>query len=84
MEKSYWWGTRKKLIHSVGVIGKVEWVNKGGHQYTGIFEGADKGFVRASVADKFNSKKKKTIPGIGLKFVRDGVDSANLVSIYKM
>jgi len=39
--------------------------------------------VRASLAKAPSKKKKETAPGIGLKFVRDGVDSANLVSMYK-
>lgn len=29
---------RRKLIHPVGVVGRVEWRDKGGHPYTGIFK----------------------------------------------
>ena len=29
---------RRKVIHSVGVVGKVEWRDAGGHPYTGIFK----------------------------------------------
>ena len=78
------YGTRGKYIHTVGVVGQVEWVNKGGHSYTGIFEGATKGFVRASLAKEPSNTDKNTTPGIGLKFVRDGVDSANLVAMYSV
>lgn len=78
------YGTRGKWIHTVGTVGQVEWVNKGGHPYTGIFEGANKGFIRTSLAKEPHKKSKVTAPGIGLKFVRDGVDSANLVSMYSV
>ena len=76
--------TRGKYIHTVGVVGQVEWVNLGGHPYTGIFQGATTGFVRASLAVKPSKKVKETAPGMGLKFVRDGVDSANLVAMYSV
>ena len=41
---------RLKSIHSQGNVGKAEWRNLGGHGYTGIFQGADTGFVRLSTA----------------------------------
>merc|ERR1712130_733564 len=38
-----WTGNvRQKYIHSVGTVGKVEWVDMGGHPYTGIFQGASR------------------------------------------
>lgn len=39
---------RFKTTHSQGNIGEVEWIDKGGHPYTGLFKGADTGFVRTS------------------------------------
>lgn len=33
---------RRKLIHPVGVVGRVEWRDKGGHPYTGIFKGSSR------------------------------------------
>ena len=30
--------SRRKVIHSVGVVGRVEWRDKGGHPYTGVFK----------------------------------------------
>ena len=30
---------RRKLVHPVGVVGRVEWRDRGGHSYTGIFKG---------------------------------------------
>merc|ERR1712130_1091692 len=60
-----WLGNvRQKYIHTVGTVGKVEWVDLGGHPYTGIFQGASHGIARLSL------------------FLRDGVDSANLVAMF--
>jgi len=39
---------RLKTAHSQGNVGKAEWKDLGGHGYTGIFQGADTGFVRLS------------------------------------
>ena len=81
-----WTGCRNKCIHSLGNVSKVKFVSTGQGNFTGIFGAdADYGFLRLSVAagepnpDKVNLK-----PGMGLKFLRDGVDSANLVSMYSV
>lgn len=39
---------RHKTVHPQGNVGKAEWIDFGGHEYTGIFQGADTGFVRLS------------------------------------
>jgi hypothetical protein len=39
---------RHKTVHPQGNVGKAEWKDLGGHNYTGIFQGADTGFVRLS------------------------------------
>jgi len=72
-------GHRTKFIHRVGSVGQVEWRNRGGHPYTGIFQGSTRGIVRLSLALK--PEETKTVPGMGLKFLRDGIDSANLVAM---
>jgi len=72
---------RTKYIHSVGATGKVKFIKKGKTQYTGIFQGADYGLIRLSSAAE-PSKSQALAPGMGLKFLRDGVDSANLVSMF--
>ena len=89
-----------KVIHTVGAVGRVEWKNLGGHNYSGVFNGAQHGlvrwiqifykktvealkksfFCRLSLALEPNTEKMNTAPGMGLKFLRDGVDSANLVA----
>ena len=42
--------TRSKIIHSVGVVGKVLFKPFGGSPYTGIFKGANSGIIRFSSA----------------------------------
>jgi len=74
---------RKKFIHAVGGHGKVRFVSNGNHPYTGIFHGADQGIVRFSTAVK-PGKDDNLAPGMGLKFLRDGKDSANLVAMYSV
>jgi hypothetical protein len=79
-----WTGCRNKTIHSVGNVGKIEWVNLGGHNYTGIFRGADAGYVRMSSAAPVDTKTPNMKPGMGVKFLRDGADSANFVAMYSV
>ena len=62
-------------------MGKILWVDLGGHDYTGIFNGgSDTGYVRLSTGAPVNTYPKNMLPGMGLKFLRDGVDSANFVA----
>merc|ERR1719251_513577 len=77
-------GTRYKYIHTVGAVGQVEWRDLGGHSYSGIFSGATKGVVRFSLAKEPSPPALNTAPGMGLKFLRDGMDSANLVAMYSV
>ena len=74
-------GSRHKYIHTVGAVAQVEWQDLGGHNYTGLFSGADYGIVRLSLAKEPDEDDLNTIPGMGLKFLRDGMDSANLVAM---
>ena len=75
------WGQRTKYIHSVGAVGKVKFLPEPGNKYSGIFKGANYGLVRFSSAAA-PSKSQPLAPGLGLKFLRDGTDSANLVSMW--
>ena len=54
----------------------------GRHPYTGIFQGASQGIARLSLAQEPSPPALTTAPGMGLKFLRDGVDSANLVAMF--
>jgi hypothetical protein len=76
---------RTKLIHSVGAIAKVRWEsndNSTALGYTGIFKGAENGFVRMSAAKKPEPATARSfVPGVGIKFLRSGVKSANFVAM---
>lgn len=54
----------------------------GGHPYTGVFKGGDSGFVRLSSATPVEVGRKNMKPGMGVKILRDGLDSANLVAMH--
>ena len=78
------WGSRTKLVHAVGTVGKVKFVSDpdAKAEYTGIFKGADYGIIRLSnAADPGDGG---LTSGFGLKFLRDGVDSANLVAMFSV
>jgi hypothetical protein len=80
---------RWKFIHNVGTVSKVEFVPANLDLYTGIFKGAKYGLIRLSSAAKPSDSKINPLanalgPGMGLKFLRDGMDSANLVSMYSV
>ena len=77
-------GCRNKTIHSKGNVGKVKWIDLGGHPYGGIFKGGDSGYARFSAAAPVDSKTPNMKPGMGVKFLRDGVDSANFVAMYSV
>lgn len=47
--ESFLTGYRKKLIHSVGTVGKVR-LNAVNNDFDGIFDGADNGIIRFSAA----------------------------------
>ena len=81
MPKAWIRNTRQKYIHSVGSVGMVEFVSNGS-RYTGLFQGATHGIVRISLAKEPEADVLNTTPGMGLKFLRDGVESASLVAMY--
>ena len=78
------YGTRSKYVHTQGVVATIKLVGSGKHPFTGVFEGADHGVVRLSFAGEPNPKVLNTLPGMGLKFLRDGVDSANVLAMYSV
>lgn len=83
MPPGNFYGHRFKYIHNIGVVGKVKFHAQPGSPFTGIFRGATHGLVRLSSAAQ-PTPDGKLGPGMGLKFLRDGVDSANLVAMYKV
>ena len=75
---------RNKTGHSNGNVAKVEWRDLGGHAFTGMFKGADTGFIRTSdlVAPcrKCVQEKDFSNPSIAVKLLRDGMDSGNALA----
>ena len=63
----------------------MRFVPAAGSRYNGIFEGSDHGLIRYSVAKDYDDKKwgadSSFMPGISLKFFRDGTHSANLMAL---
>jgi len=39
---------RKKIVHSVGVVGEVKFVSNGKHPFTGLYKGCDSAIIRFS------------------------------------
>ena len=75
---------RVKYIHSVGAVATVELVPSGTpHPFTGLFaSGAKHGLLRLSSATPPAADAGSFIaPGLGLKLLRDGVPSGNLVAM---
>ena len=75
---------RRKAAHLNGSVGKAVWEDLGNHPYTGMFKGADTGFIRLNVVGPVNENVDapgpKMTPAISLKFLRDGMDSGNVVA----
>ena len=86
--------SRNKYIHAVGVVGHVEFVAEQDpdvNPYSGIFKGCSHVILRMSVAKEPDESKKTAngaddnfVPGFGIKFLRDGVPSGNMVAMYSV
>jgi hypothetical protein len=87
-----WAGPRNKYIHTVGDTATIKFVpvtnNEG---YTGCFRGVDHGIIRLSAAIQPDYTKTTAagadgnfVPGFGLKFLRSGVPSGNLVAMFSV
>jgi len=82
---------RKKLIHTVGNVGKVQFIAAPNSPYTGVFEGTDNVLLRLSAASAPDTSKTSAAgatdnfkPGFGIKFLIDGQPSVNLVAMYSV
>lgn len=49
-----------------------------------MFKGADSGYARLSVAKPVDTRTPNLAPGMGVKLLRDGVDSANFVCMFSV
>ena len=75
---------RMKMTHSRGVTLKVAFKSCVDHGYTGIFKGAKNGIMRFSETTRTDPAKAMSAPGFGIKFLRDGMDSANTVAMVSL
>ena len=73
---------RLKIFHTKGTVTKVSYQSVGDHPYSGIFKGAKHGIMRISEVTRTNPDIVRTSPGFGLKWLRDGVESANGVAMF--
>ena len=69
---------RPKINHAQGVVGLVSWIDRGGHDYTGLFDGgSDLGLIRMSESNFMVGWAGGLTPSLAIKFVRDGMRSVN-------
>ena len=73
---------RLKKTHPVGLVAKIEFIAAEDTPYTGIFRGAKHGIMRISETTAVTPEVPKTAPGFGIKFLRDGMYSANSVAMF--
>jgi hypothetical protein len=71
----------RKAIHAHGTVAQVEYVSTGDHPYTGLWQGAT-GLVRLSVTG--DPTKRGFAPGLALKMLVAGQDSANFSALYTL
>ena len=68
---------RVKKIFPRGVVTMAEFVPAYGHDYTGVFRGSKNVVQRICESTMTTPEVPKTTPGLELKFLRDGMSSAN-------
>ena len=73
---------RVKMTHPRGVTFKVAFRPTAQSPYTGVFRGAKHGIMRISETVRTNPDVPQTSPGFGIKFLRDGMDSADTVTMF--
>ena len=71
---------RIKVIHAQGVVAKVEWVDEGDHEYTGLFTGNSQALLRMSEANFDVPEATGLTPSIALKFTRTNKSSVNILA----
>jgi hypothetical protein len=71
----------RKALHAHGTVAQVEYVSAGDHPYTGLWQGAT-GLVRLSVTG--DPSRRGFAPGLALKMLVDGQDSANFSALYTL
>jgi len=70
---------RPKTLHQQGTVASVVYEDLGGHDYTGLFKGADFGIARLSDSGFPIGGLDESNPSVALKFFVDNEESANLM-----
>ena len=73
---------RIKKTHPVGIHSKIEVIAHPDQPYTGMFKGVKHGIMRISETTYTDPKNQMTNPGFGIKFLRDGMSSANILAMF--
>lgn len=71
-----------KAIHARGSVAKIKWIAEADCPFTGLFQGADYGFLRASLAG--DPSRDNFSPGLGIKLLVDGRDSGNFSALVSL
>lgn len=73
---------RLKTVHTQGVHAKVKWTPIAGTGYSGIQnEGSEHVIMRLSETGMLHEDSKGLKPSVAFKFLRDGVESDNIVAM---
>ncbi|MGB5635321.1 MAG: hypothetical protein WBM44_18165 [Waterburya sp.] len=72
----------KKAIHAHGSVAKIKFIANADCPFTGLFQGADYGFLRASLTG--DPSAGDFAPGLGVKFLVDGQDSGNFSALVSL
>ena len=63
---------RPKINHAQGVVGLVSWIDRGGHDYTGLFDGgSDLGLIWMSESNFMVGWAGGLTPSLAIKFVME-------------
>lgn len=73
---------RPKINHAQGVVGLIEWEDKGNHDYTGLYSQSESeapltGLLRLSEGNFLLPNAIGLTPSLAIKFTRDGIPSVN-------
>lgn len=72
----------KKAIHAHGSVAKIRFIATSNTPFTGLFKGADYGFLRLSVTD--DPASRGFAPGVAIKFFIDQQPSANFSALVSL
>ena len=73
---------REKPIHTYGAVAGVKFVSEEGNPYTGLFNTAEHGLVRLSLANK--PSEESSSPGAAFKFFVNGKPSRNFMAMFSL